>query len=72
VVFHIGGWVWGYKPFTIRNELVTKCVKDPWTWTDFLDKLPKLRNKDIRFSTCYIRSLYKEVLQRTVSKELSK
>jgi hypothetical protein len=32
-----------------KNKLVTKDQKKPWTWTDSLDKRPKLKKMDMRF-----------------------
>jgi hypothetical protein len=29
------------KPFTVENKFVTKIIKEPWTWTDPLEKQPK-------------------------------
>jgi hypothetical protein len=34
-----------------KNKLVTKTTKEPRTWTDSLDKRPKLWNTDMRFGT---------------------
>jgi hypothetical protein len=34
-----------------KNKLVTKNLTEPRTWTDSLDKRPKLRNIDMRFGT---------------------
>jgi hypothetical protein len=41
------------------------------TWTDTLEKSPKLRNMDIRFGTWNERNLYRADLFVTVLKELS-
>jgi hypothetical protein len=35
-----------------------KCNRGPWTWTDSLNKLPKLRDMDMRFGTWTVRSSY--------------
>jgi hypothetical protein len=40
--------------------------------TDSLDKLPKLRKKDLRFGTWNVRSLYRASSLMRVAKELSK
>jgi hypothetical protein len=32
---------------TLKNKLVTKILKKPWTWTDSLDKRPKQKKMDI-------------------------
>jgi hypothetical protein len=42
-----------------KKTLVTKTSKEPRTWTDFLDKRPKLWNTDMRFGTWKVRSLYR-------------
>jgi hypothetical protein len=34
-----------------EKKLVTKTSKEPRTWTDSLDKRPKLWNTDMRFGT---------------------
>jgi hypothetical protein len=34
-----------------KNKLVMKNLTEPRTWTDSLDKQPKLRNMDMRFGT---------------------
>jgi hypothetical protein len=39
-----------------KNNLVTKNLTEPRTWTDSLDKRPKLRNMDMRFGTWNVRS----------------
>jgi hypothetical protein len=49
-----------------------KCHKVPRTWTDSLDKRPKLKKIDMRFSTCNVRSVYMAGSLRAVAEELSK
>jgi hypothetical protein len=51
-----GGWAWGKQSFTVKNKLVTKTSIEHRTWTDSLDKRPKLWNTDMRFGTWNIRS----------------
>jgi hypothetical protein len=41
----------GRQPFTVKNKFVTKYQTEPRTWTDSLDKRPKLWNMDMRFGT---------------------
>jgi hypothetical protein len=62
----------GQQLFTIKNKLVTKCHKGPQTWTDSLDKQPKLRKRDTRFDTWNVRSLYRAGSHITVANEISK
>jgi hypothetical protein len=57
---------------TIKNQLVMKCHKGPWTWVDSLDKRPKLRKMDMRFGKWYVKSLYRAGSLVSVAKELSK
>jgi hypothetical protein len=33
-----------------------KVIKDPWTWTNSLDKLPKRWNTDMRFGLWNVKS----------------
>jgi hypothetical protein len=49
-----------------------KCHKEPQTWTDSLDKWPKLRKKDMSFGTWNIISLYRAGSLLTIAKEISK
>jgi hypothetical protein len=49
-----------------------KRINEPRTWTDFLDKGPKQRNRDMRFGTWNVRSLYRVGSLMTVSRELSR
>jgi hypothetical protein len=49
-----------------------KSVNEPRTWTDYFDKRPKRLNKDIRFGTWNIRSMYRMGSLMTVSRELSR
>jgi hypothetical protein len=53
-------WGLGAGPTTLhhKNKLVTKNLTEPRTWTDSLDKRPKLRNIDMKFGTRNVRSLY--------------
>jgi hypothetical protein len=44
VVLQLGGWAWGQQLLTLYNKLVAKCQKGPRTWTDSLDKRPKLNS----------------------------
>jgi hypothetical protein len=55
-----------------KNKLVMKTSKEPWTWTDSLDKRAKLWNMDMRFRTWNVRSLYRVVSLLTVSRELAR
>jgi hypothetical protein len=34
-----------------KNKLDTNCYKGPRTWTNFLDKRPKLKKMDMQFGT---------------------
>jgi hypothetical protein len=54
-----------------KTKFVTKCQKGPRTWTDSLDKRPKLRKIDMRFSTLNVRNLYRAGSLRTVGREIS-
>jgi hypothetical protein len=56
------GWAWGLQLLTIKNKLVIKCPKEPWTGT----------NSDMRLGMWNMRSLYKASSLITVLKELSK
>jgi hypothetical protein len=51
---------------------VTNNLHKPRTWTDSLDKRPKLRNTDMRFGTWNVRSLYRAGSLKTVSRELAR
>jgi hypothetical protein len=55
-----------------KNKLVTKDHKKARTWTDSLDKQPKLKKMDMRFGTWSVRSMYRAGLFRTVAEEISK
>jgi hypothetical protein len=59
------------KLLAIKNKVGTKCYKGPRTWTDSLDKRPKLRKMDMRFGTWNVRSLYRAGSHITVVKEMS-
>jgi hypothetical protein len=54
-----------------KNKLVTKNLTVPRTWTDYLDKRPKLRNMNMRFGTWNVRSLYRAGSLMRVSRETS-
>jgi hypothetical protein len=49
-----------------------KDHKKPRTWTDSLDKWPKRKNMDMRFSTWNIRSIYRGGSLRAVVEDISK
>jgi hypothetical protein len=49
-----------------KKKLVMKTSKEPRTWTDSLDKRPKLWNTDMRFGTWNVRSLYRAGSLKTV------
>jgi hypothetical protein len=51
-----------------RKKFVTNNLHKPRTWTDYLDKRPKLRNMDMRFCTWNVRSLFRAISLMTVSK----
>jgi hypothetical protein len=53
-----------------KIKLVTRNLTEPRTWTDSLDKRPKLRNMDMRFGTWNVRSLSGAGCLMTVSREL--
>jgi hypothetical protein len=44
----------------------------PRTWTDSLDKRPKLKKMDMRFGSWNVRSMYRAGSLRAVAKEISK
>jgi hypothetical protein len=54
-----------------KNKHVTKCYKGPRTWTDSVDKRPKLKKIYMKFGTSIVRSLYRAGLLRTVAEESS-
>jgi hypothetical protein len=60
------------NPLTVKKKLVTKTSKEPRTWTDCLDKRPKLWNTDMRFGTWNVGSLYRAGSLKTVSRELAR
>jgi hypothetical protein len=72
VFLQLGGWAWGYQPLTVKKKPVTNNLHKPQTWTDSLDKRPKLGNMDMRFGTWNVRSLYRAGSLMTVSRELSR
>jgi hypothetical protein len=51
MVLQPGGSAWGLQIISTENKLVTKCHKGSRTWTDSLDKQPKLKKMDMRFGT---------------------
>jgi hypothetical protein len=55
-----------------KNKLVAKNLREPRTWTDSLDKRPKLWNMDMRFGTWNVRNLYRVGSLMTVSRELAR
>jgi hypothetical protein len=55
-----------------KNEFVTNNLHKPPTWTDSLDKRPKLWNMDTRFGTWNVRSLYRAGSLVTVLRELAR
>jgi hypothetical protein len=55
-----------------KNKLVTKNLTEPRTWTDSLDTRRKLQNRDMRFGTRNVRSLYRVGSLMTVSRELAR
>jgi hypothetical protein len=58
-----------YSPY--RNNVVTKCHKGPRTWTDSLDKRPKLRELNMKLGTWNVRILYRSGSIIRVAKEIS-
>jgi hypothetical protein len=54
-----------------KNELVTKCHKDPLTWKDSSDKRHKVKKMDMNFVTWNVRSLYRVGSVMTVAKKVS-
>jgi hypothetical protein len=55
----------------LKNKFVTNGHKRPSTWTDSLDKRPKLRKMGIKFRTLSVRSVYRAGLLRAVAEEIS-
>jgi hypothetical protein len=55
-------------PHRKRNKLVTKRHKGPLSWTDSLDKRPKLRKMKIRFGTWNVRTLHRAGSLMTATK----
>jgi hypothetical protein len=49
-----------------------KGHKRPRTWTDSLDKRPKLKNMDMRLGAWNVSTLYRAGSLMTVAKEISK
>jgi hypothetical protein len=58
VGLRLGGSALSYK-LTVKNNVVTKYYEGPRTWTDSLDKRPKLRKMEMRFGTWKVRRLYR-------------
>jgi hypothetical protein len=57
---------------THRKKPVTNNLHKFRTWTDSLDKRPKLRNMDMTFVLWNVRSLYRAGSLMTVSRELAR
>jgi hypothetical protein len=55
-----------------KKNLVTKRHKGPRTWTESVDKQPKLRKMDMRFCTWNVRRLYRAGSLMTVANRMSK
>jgi hypothetical protein len=55
-----------------KNKHVTKGHKGPRTWSDSLDKRPKLRKMNMRSGAWNVRSLYKAVSLIRVAGEVAK
>jgi hypothetical protein len=55
-----------------KKKPVTNNLHKPRTWTDSLDKRPKLRIIDMRFGLRNVRSLYRAGSLMTVSRELTR
>jgi hypothetical protein len=53
-----------------KNSHVTKILKKPQTWTDSLNKRPKLKKMDMRFGTWNVRSMYRTGSLRAVAEEI--
>jgi hypothetical protein len=51
-----------------KNKLGTKCHKEPWKWTDSLDKRTKISKFGTRFDTWNVRSVYRPGSLMTVAK----
>jgi hypothetical protein len=49
----------GPPAWLLTNYSITKCYKRSQTGTDYLTKLPRPRNMDVRFGTWNISGLYK-------------
>jgi hypothetical protein len=43
-----------------KKNYVMNSLQEPWTRTDSLDKLPKIRNMSMRFGTWIVINLYRE------------
>jgi hypothetical protein len=54
-----------------KNNFDIKCHKGSQTWMDSLDKRPKLRKIDMRFSTWNAGNIYRAGSLLTVMKEIS-
>jgi hypothetical protein len=62
----------GAKSFYHKKISFLRKFTKGRTWTDSLNKLPKLRKINVRFGTWNIRSRYRTGSLMTVAKELSK
>jgi hypothetical protein len=60
------------QPFIVKNKFLINNLHKPRTWTDSLDKRPKLRDMDMRFGTRNVRRLYRAGSLMTVSRELAR
>jgi hypothetical protein len=54
------------------NKLVTKILTTTQTWTDSVDKRPQRKKMDMRFGTCYVKSMYRAGSLREVAEEILK
>jgi hypothetical protein len=61
----------GLQHLTVKKKPVTNNLHKPRTWTDSLDKQPKLWNTDMRFGTWNVRSLCRAESMKNVSRELA-
>jgi hypothetical protein len=68
--------IWRVAPNILNKQsrtadlgwLAMKCHKG--TWTDYLDKRPKLRKMGLRFGTWNVRSLYRAGLLMADAKDI--
>jgi hypothetical protein len=61
----------GLTTLTIKSKLVMKCYKGDQTWTDSLDKRPKLR-MDKSSGMRNVRSLYRAGSLMTAVKQITR